>query len=115
MSARFLFLLAMFFGIALAPVQPVLACAPKVAAQECGQCCAEPAHACCVTTNAPGKALPALPATSHAEDGKQLAAPSLVVLCLSPTPAVECPSVQRQQATRLPARPLVDLHCIRLI
>jgi hypothetical protein len=114
MTARLILLLAMFFGIAVTPVKPVLACAVKPIVESCAQCCDTPQHACCAVTTATPKPAPALPSPT-ADDGKQLAAPTLVFLCLSPLPATEAPAVQRQFATHLPVRPLVALNCIRLI
>ena len=114
MSARLLLLLAMFFGIAFAPVKPVLGCAVTTA-PSCEHCCASPDQSCCAASDAPRPAAPFAPAGTASEDGKQLVAPTLVFLCLSPIPVAEPPAVQRLHAARLPAQPLLDLNCIRLI
>jgi hypothetical protein len=104
----------MFFGIAVAPVKPVMGCA-VAKAPVCERCCPMIGHACCAASQAPTQPAPLAPAGSASDDGKQLVAPTLFFLCLSPTPATESPAVQRQHAARLPALPLLDLNCVRLI
>jgi hypothetical protein len=113
MTARFLFVLAMFLGLALAPVKPRAACVIVPAAPSCHGCCAAAEHACCAPAT-PLKPAPIAP-TASSDDGKQLAAPALVFLCFSPIPAAERPVVRRLQATRFPAVSLLDLNCARLI
>ncbi len=112
MTARLILLLAMFFGIAIAPVKPVMGCAVAVATN-CQGCCASADHSCCAASRVPPQ--PAPLAGTASDDGNQLVAPTLFFLCLSPTPATEPPAVQRQQAARRPALPLLDLICIRLV
>ena len=113
MTARLILLLAMFFGIAVAPVKPVMACA-VAKAPVCERCCPSGGHSCCAASQVPAQPAPVVPAGTFL-DGKQLVAPTLFFLCLSPTPATEPPAVQRQQAARRPALPLLDLICIRLV
>jgi hypothetical protein len=113
MTARLLLLLAMFFGIAVAPVKPVVGCA-VTKAPLCERCCPASGHSCCAASQAPAQPVPLAPAGAS-DDGKQLVAPTLFFLCLSPTPAAESPAVQRQHAARLPALPLRDLICVRLV
>ena len=113
MTARLLLVLAMFFGIAVIPMKPVMSCA-VAATPTCERCCASAAHSCCAASKLPAQPVP-LPPGSASDDGKQLAAPTLFFLCLSPTPATESPAVQRQHAARLPVIALLELNCIRLI
>lgn len=113
MTARLLLLFAMFFGIAVAPVKPVVRCAvAKVAT--CERCCPAVGRSCCAASSAPAQPAPPV-GTTASDEGKQLVAPTLFFLCLSPTPATEVPAVQRQHAARLPALPLRDLICVRLV
>ncbi len=114
MTARLLLLFAMFFGIAFAPVKPVLGCA-VAAATSCAHCCTSVDHSCCAASDAPKPPAPMAPIGTASDDGKQLVAPTLIFLCLSPIPATESPAVQRQLAARRPALPLLDLICVRLI
>jgi hypothetical protein len=114
MAARLLLFFAMLLGIAVAPVRPVVECA-SARARPCKQCCAAVEHSCCAASQAPAQPAPKVPARSGSEDGKQLVPPSLVLLCLSPIVDSEAVAVRRPNASRLPARPLRDLHCIRLI
>ncbi|MGB8169515.1 MAG: hypothetical protein WCF18_18590 [Chthoniobacteraceae bacterium] len=113
MTARLLLILAMFFGIAVAPVRPVLGCA-VAKSPVCERCCPTVGHSCCAASQVPTQPAPLAPVGS-ADEGKQLVAPTLFFLCLSPTPAAEPPAVQRQHAARRPALPLLDLNCVRLI
>ena len=114
MTARFILTLAMLFGIVFVPVRPVAGCAiaPLPA---CTHCCAADDVSCCAASTAPAPSSPLAPAGNAGEDGKQLVTPTFVFLCLSPIPATEPPAVRRQQAARLPALPLLELNCIRLI
>ncbi len=114
MTARMLLQIAMFLGIALAPVKPVLACA-VAASPSCHQCCAAIGHSCCAASKTPPQPAPLAPAGKTSDEGQQLAAPTLLFLCLSPIPVAETPAVQRQHAARLPALPLRDLICVRLV
>lgn len=114
MTARLLLLFVMLFGIAITPVVSVAGCAVD-AAPVCQSCCSSAPHECCAAPSAPAKPAPIAPAGKVSEDGKQLVSPTLIFLCLSPIPAAERPAVQRQHAARLPALPLLDLNCIRLI
>jgi hypothetical protein len=114
MTARLLALFAMLLGLAFAPVKPVLGCA-VAATPSCESCCPAVGHSCCSEANTPARPAPLAPVGTASDDGKQLVAPALIFLCLSPTPDPEPPAVQRQHAARLPARPLLDLICIRLV
>jgi hypothetical protein len=104
----------MLFGIVAAPVTPVLAaCAPAAATMECHSCCADSSQTCCTASAVPHPA-PAAPA-SQSDDGKQLAAPHLVFLYVSPASVAELPAVLRSQSIRVPAQPLFARHCVFLI
>ena len=114
MSFRILIAIAVFFGVVFGPVAPSQGCAPVAVA--CKGCCAAQPRSCCTASELPAKPGPAVPASSSAQDsGKQVIPPAAIFLCLSPIPVAEQPAVQRLQAARLPALPLLDLNCVRLI
>jgi hypothetical protein len=113
MTARLVFFLAIFVGIAVAPMAPVAGCAVAPVARVCADCCPANGHGCCGAAN-PHPA-PLAPAGETSLDGKQLVQPSLIFLCLTSLPAAEPLAIQRLHAARLPALPLLDLNCIRLI
>lgn len=115
MFARFAFLFALCLGLAVVPVRALGSCAPASAAASCQRCCATPDTACCELSggspapSAPSKIAPAF------GDAKQLAAPALIFFGLAPLAPLEPPAVQRQQLARMPAPPLLEKTCIRLV
>jgi hypothetical protein len=113
--ARAIFLIAMCFGLAAAPVRAIASCTIVSAAPSCQSCCANPDAACC--SDAGDSKAPALPATntSASGDAKLLAAPVVHLLSVVPAPAVEPSSIHRQHLARIPAQPLIFKTCIRLI
>lgn len=115
MIPRLILLLVLLAGLALGPVRGAAVC-EKVAVAGCGHaCCADPAAACCAVSCGEKPATIPVQTAPATEDGKQLVAPTLLVVAASPAFVVEQPAVQRRQAARRPVLPRLDLICVRLI
>jgi hypothetical protein len=115
MFTRVLFLIALCFGLAAAPVRSLETCATVSGAPECHRCCADPNAACCAMSGR--ETAPTLPTkvAPTSSDAKQLVSPTLLLLGAAPLPALEPPALRRQHSARMPAQPLVFQTCIRLI
>jgi len=114
MRARLLLLLAVLLGIAIAPVKPVLAACAPAAPVVCASCCADSAQACCSASAAPTPVQPLAP-VNPGDDTRQISAPTMIFLCLSPIPVAESSVVHHSSTVRLPAPALFRRHCMLLI
>lgn len=115
MFPRLLLWLVMVIGLAVTPVSPALSCGDTTMAKHCNSCCADMETSCCTVSSSESEPVtPAKIAPSNT-DLKTVPMPVLTLLCLQPLPPVEHPAVLRQSAARLPAQPVLDLTCIRLI
>ena len=108
-------LLLLLLGLALGPVRGVAACGVKASAVGCHGCCADSAAACCAVSGVPVPETPPAQTAPAADEGRQLVAPALTFLGLSPAPVVERAAVHKRQAARMPVAPRLDLICVRLI
>jgi len=115
MIPRLILLFVLLAGLALGPVRGSAVCRKMAVAGSCHACCADPAAACCAVACGEKPAPLPVPSAPTTDDGKQLVAPTLVVVGASPAFVLEQPAVHKRQAARRPAVPRLELICVRLI
>jgi hypothetical protein len=108
MFARLLIIFAAIVGLLGGPAASQGLCSPKPA---CACCPAAVTMACCDSTPDPTPT----PSAPIAPDAKQAPAPILFVIACLPFMEAGQNPVHRQWAARVPARPLVERICVRLI